>query len=417
VRCEESWLAITVAIVCLGGCEAFDETLLNPPDVGPGCDLNRPPSRPDGDGSGDDGETYFFAIRDLLIDQRDDRWRTIGYDLDGICSQEPDVRVECRAPSMSAPPAPDGERGLDNALGKELLPIVLVALPGISEEIRGFQDFGIGVTLVEITGWNGMSDDARVEATMSQSIFGTTREPPPVESWSITDLELTINGETYPPAGWEGEDIWFARDDNFLDGNPDRPRVRDDNAYVANDTLVMTLPDRFPITFGGDQRAASFFLTDVVATVKISPDRMSVEETVIAGRFATLDFLSAMGPAGICPGSEDYMSVERLLDLAADIRAMPGSGGPGATCDAVSVGLLFESGMRAHFGGIAQEVGVPNPCLDPPDAGVDASVDGGVDAAPDAMDSGSAPDAMDSGSAPDAMDSGSARDADAAPDG
>jgi hypothetical protein len=408
-------VAISLMVACLGGCKAFDETLLDPPDVGPGCDLNRPPSRPEGDGSGDDGETYFYAIRDLVIDQRDDRWRTIGYDLDGICSQDPDPRVECRAPSPSAPPQTDGERGLDNALGKELTPIILVSLPDISDEIRGFQDFGIGVTLIEITGWNGTSDDARVEATMSQSIFGTTREPPSVENWSITDLELRINGEVYPPAAWSGDDIWFARDDNYLDGNPDRPRVRDDNAYIADDTLVMTLPDRFPITFGGDRRAASFFLTDAIATVKLSADRMSVEEMIIAGRFATLDFLSALGPVGICPGSDDYMAVERLLELAADVRALPGSGGSGATCDAVSVALLFERGIRARFGGIAQEVGIPNLCLNPLDGGVDGSVDGGVDAAPDAMDSGSIPDAMDSGSPIDAAPDADATTTDTTP--
>jgi len=361
----------------LGACKAFDESLLEE-ETEAACPLNQPPERPDAD-DGDDGEEYFYAIRELIIDQREDRWRTIGYDLDNLCSIDPNPEVECRAPSSAVPPETDGEGGIDNALGKQLVPIIVLALPGLEEELQEIQTLGTGVTLVKITGWNGEADDSRVEAVMSQSIFGTSREPDRVDSWSISGLQLHINGELWPPPSWDGNDVWWAREDNYLDADPGRPHIRDDNAYIADNTLVMKLPDRFPITYGGDTRAASFFLTDVTATVTLSEDRSSVENAVIAGRFAVLDFLSSLGPAGICPGSDDYLSAERLLELAADIRAIPETGGPGAVCDAISVGLFFETGTRARFGGIAEGLGIPNRCGLMPDGGVDGGPDGAVD--------------------------------------
>jgi hypothetical protein len=333
---------------------------------------------------GDDGETYFWAVRDLLIDQRDDRWRTAGYDLDGLCSIPPDPQVECRAPSASAPPEEDGAGGTDNSLGHNVAPLLTVAFPDLEEELRGFQTQGTGVSLIQLRGWNGEDDDPRVEAVLSQSIFGTSLDPGDFEEWSIAGAMLRIDGEVWPLPNWDGNDLWWAREDNYLDANPERPRVRDDNAWVADRTIVMTLPDRFPIIFGGDQRATQFFLTDAVATIKISDDNETIEEMILAGRFSVLDLLSILGPAGGCPGTDDYMSFERLLELAADIRAVPGSGGPGATCDALSVGLLYESGIRARFGGIAQGLGIPDPCSNPPDGGVgDGGMDGGMpDAAP-----------------------------------
>jgi hypothetical protein len=255
----------------------------------------------------------------------------------------------------------------------------------VDEELRSYQAVGLGVSLVKITNWNGQPNDARVTAVMSQSIFATSRDPgAPVETWSIADSMTVINGEIYPPPDWDGEDVFYARGDGYLADDPDQPRVFDNNAYIADDMLVMALPDRFPITFGGDMRAVSFFLADVTATIQLSADHQTVERAIVAGRFARLDFLSTLSSAGICPTSRDYMSVQRLLDLTTDVRAIAGTGGPGAECDALSVGLLFETGIRARLGGVIPMVGIPTPCSGVMDGGVDAAIDGGVDAAPDA---------------------------------
>jgi hypothetical protein len=393
VRLIEFGVYLTLLSLVLISCKAFDETLLEPRDAGPGCDLKRPPLRPEGADDPGDGTTFVYAIRGITLDQNEGRWRTIGYDLDGICSEPrgdpPEVRVECRAPSPSAPPAEDGERGTDNALGAEVLPLFLIGMPDLPEVTQADQSKGVGVALITITGWNGEDDDPQVQVVFAQSAFGTTVPPERVDSfgYDLVDRTLFVNGEPWPAPEWAGEDHWYARSDNFLEGDIDRPRISDDNAYVTGGTLVMRLPDRFPLTFSGQLLTTTFLLSDAYFTVDISPDRQSVDRAIMAGRFATLDILETIRGAGVCPGSDDYDSLSRLLDLAADIRTVPGTGGPGAVCDALSVGFLYESGVAATIEGVADPLTPADLCADGgmPDGGMDGGVEGGM---PDA----SAPD-------------------------
>jgi hypothetical protein len=356
------------------GCEAFDASLIqDEADAGPGCDLQRPPPRPRG-ADGDDGVEYFFALRDLTIDQTMDRWTTIGYDLDGRCSYGESPDVECLPPSAAAPPETDGEGGLDNVLGHQLVPLFLVAIPGLAGELREYQTRGIGVTLVTIRGWNGEDDDARVEAIIAQSAFGTPVVPKRIDSWSQTSGTLQVNGEDWPLPEWDGTDHWWAGDENYLLGDPEQPLSVDTNAYVADRTLVMRIVDRFPIRFSGDVRETQFLLTDATFTLTFTPEN-EVDFAVLAGRFGITDLLSTLPTSGACPGSMDYNSVELLTRLAADVMSVPGSGGPGVTCTALSVGMRYDSGSRATFGGVVEG-------FEP--VGLCSMMDGGVDGgAPD----------------------------------
>jgi hypothetical protein len=385
-------LASLVAAVAalVGSCKAFDESLLDGAveDAGvtacpDGTPLRRPPPRPTGD-DGDDGETYFFALRGLLVNQEaEDRWATIGYDLDGICTTEAEPVVECYPPSPSAPPEFDGEGGTDNVLGHQVFALIVSGMEGIEEELQSYQTDGVGCLLVQIRGWNGQDDDPRVEAVVSQSIFGTPMRPERVDSYSISGNRLIINGEEYPRPAWEGADYWYADAANYLEGNPERPRTLDDNAYVANRTLVMRIPDRYPIAFRGDTRSAVFLLTNSYFTAKISADSGSIEEGTLAGRFGVNDLLSTVPLVGYCTGSREYAAFSQLLDLAADIRLVAGTGGPTATCDALSVGLYYQRGTRAELGGIVPTYPLMNPCVDggiQPDGGPDGGpADGGFD--------------------------------------
>jgi len=397
---------IVLALLSLAlapGCRAFDESLLDSgtTDAGPGCELRLPPVRPAG-GEGPDVEEMVFAIRDLVVDQRDERWRTAGYDLDGLCTLTEMSPVECLPPSPSAPRETDGEGGTDNAMGHQIIPILIVAMPNFEEESRGNQNVGLGVILIRIRGWNGAANDPLVDVTLTQSVIGSSVEyTDPIVTLDVdADQRLIINGEDWPVPAWDGNDVWWARADSFLERDIEQPRVRDDNAYVANHTLVMRLPDRFPIVLGGPTRAAQFILTDVVFTVRISADRQTVETSILAGRFDLTEFRRTIVSAGACPGTSDYASFSRVLDLAADVRAMPGSGGPTATCDAVSVGIPFESGIRASIVGIIDGFGTPTPCTTMdggvPDGGSDA---GASEAGP--PDSG-LPDSGPSDAGPDA---------------
>ena len=373
---------VALALIASSGCEAFDESLLDGgADAGPACPLHRPPARPRAP-DGDDGETYFYALRDLAIDQRMDRWTMIGFDLDGLCSLDPDPMVECVPPTSTAPREIDGEGGIDNALGHNFIPLFLIAMPGLEGELRMYQSRGIGVALLQITGWNGEDDDARVDAVLTESGFGTPDPPDHIDSWGISTGALQVNGEDWPMPLWDGNDTWYAGDENFLAGDPTRPLTLDSNAYVADRTLVMRVLDRFPVVFSGDRRASQFLLTDATFVAKIADDDATVEYAILSGRFGKNDLLATIPTAGACPGTMDYTSVERLANAGADVRSSPGTGGPGIPCDAVSVGLRWDRGSRATFGGVVDGLPLPNPCTPEMDGGVPADggmLDGGVD--------------------------------------
>lgn len=395
-RPATSLALVTFASLACAGCRVFDASLLEeldagsdagPPPVdsgldGANCALTLPPPRPDvGDGP-DIGEVV-YVIQHVSFDQRDDRWRTIGYDLDGLCSDPPEPVVECLPPAPSAPPEIDGVGGIDNAIGHNLFSLVLFALPDFQADTDHNLGLGIGVPIFRIRGWNGEPNDPLVDVTFVQSAWGT----PGLPDGGAPDAQIPDGGIIYEDGGdpplprFEGNDYWWARADQFLAGDPERPRVRDDRAYVADDMLVVTLPDRFPLTFAGSIRRLVITLTDAVLTAKLSADHQRIERAVIAGRFPIIDVLDTLDSVGICAGTMEYMTIRRLTELGADVRATPGTGGPDVICDAISMGVEG-TGVRAHFGGVSDLYGTPNACESMMgDAGVDA---GAEDAGPDA---------------------------------
>lgn len=76
-------------------------------------------------------------------------------------------------------------------------------------------------------------------------------------------------------------------------------------------------------------------LTD--ATLELQPDGAAT----LAGRWSVPDLLSVAPELGVCRDSDNYRVLSRVLDLTSDVRAVPGSGGPGVVCDAASLGLAF----------------------------------------------------------------------------
>ncbi len=389
--------AIAAALALLiTGCRVFDESLLDAGededagpadagadaphdagpddagrDAGPSCPLTRPPPRPEVIDAPSVDEVW-YALEGIDLDQPGTEWATIGYDLDGLCSEAPDPVVECLPPSSSSVPETDGEGGIDNVLGHQIMPLLLVARPDLASNSVRDQHHGVSAFILRVRRWNGTPTDPLVDVTLAIAEFGTPELPDGgVPMPELPDAAFVYgDGGTLPPPRWDGTDYWWVRADNFLSGNPERPRIRDDNAYITDGVIVMRLPDNQPLVLTGGVRSIIFRLTDAVLTARLSEDFTAVEEAVVAGRWPISDMLESVAFSGICIGSGDYESFARLLDLAADVRAAPGTGGPGATCDAVSVGVrLF--GTRAHFGGVSDILGIPDAC-DP------SAMDGGV---------------------------------------
>jgi hypothetical protein len=364
-----------VTLALAAGCQVYDPSLV-PGDAGTTeYEPATPPPRPEAPDDGEDVGPLTFVVRDVLFEQDGDLWAEIGYDLDGKLTEPPSYDVECRPPHAPSRPETDGQGGIDNSFGHHLFPLVEVTNPGLQMVARGYQSRGVGAIAVTITGWNGTDDDARVEITAAITVFATAgaegdAEPPEVVQ--TPDGPQTPEGEPVTEPTWDGHDWVWLRDDNFFEGDLDRPFIYDDNAYVADGRIVFRLPDRTDFVFPGDDIGLLVRLTGAVATARVVEGGERLEDIVVAGRWPTLDLLETAEAVGVCSGSSEYEILSRQLERVADVRARVGTGGPDVACDAVSIGLRFESGDRARLAGLAEGLPVPNACGDAPapDAGM-----------------------------------------------
>lgn len=373
--------------VALMGCSVFDPGLVEelerdagrdafvPPDTGP-ADAGAPdtfdagedagtvvfstaPLRPPATTEGPDVDERLYALRDALLNQDGDRWRTIGFDLDGLHTEAPEYDIECTPPDTESEPEVDGEGGIDNAFSHRLFPLLQLALPGLERSVRDSQAAGIGALLLRVTGFNGTTDDPRVDVSFMQSAAGTSSS----EAASFTGFDLVneVGGAAALPPAWDGSDRWWARDDGFFSEDENQPLIRDDNAYVSDGRLVMRLPERAQFLFiTGTEVGARVRLTDATLMVDLREGE-SFGHVVIAGRWSILDLLDTGENIGICMGSEQRTIVDSQLLVIADVRSTAGSGGEGVECDAISIGVTFQA-VPGTWAGLGPSVPVPNPC-------------------------------------------------------
>ena len=69
----------------------------------------------------------------------------------------------------------DGDSGIDNSIGVDLLPTTWAALPCLEDNIALTQGRGVGTILLWVQGWNGLPDDASVTAVLTTAVDGTQR--------------------------------------------------------------------------------------------------------------------------------------------------------------------------------------------------------------------------------------------------
>lgn len=87
---------------------------------------------------------------------------------------------------------------------------------------------------------------------------------------------------------------------------------------------------------------------------------------MFVGRWSYLDLLAHLDDLGVCPGTpatDMFLGAfDLLMRQSMDVRSIPGSGGPGVPCDAVSAALPFESGIPVRWGGTQPLELVPGDC-------------------------------------------------------
>ncbi|MCB9593979.1 MAG: hypothetical protein H6719_14695 [Sandaracinaceae bacterium] len=314
------------APVDAGGSDAgFDAGV----DAGPVCDSRRPPPR--GIGVGTDGPTVSFALRNVVLAQGGTGWNDLGYDLDETCSDGVGS-ITCE-PRAGASPQIDGADGVDNATGREILVALTIGDPSLETGARAKQDAGVSAIFVTIEGWDGTDDDARVTAWTAQTVYG-----------------VPDGGARGDPLRWDGTDTFVVSETDFVDGDPARPLIVDDGAYVSGRQLVMHLPEGRTTYIPWEDNPMTLRLTDAVLVLEINADATAVTAARLAGRWALLDISTSLTQIGVCPGRSDRITIDALVERVADVRSDPTTDSLMLDCDAVSTALGFD-GVPARFGG------------------------------------------------------------------
>lgn len=317
-----------------GGIDASDDASPDAP-VDPACaDLGVPP-RPDA-GGGDAGFPLHFALS--VLDLGLDPTRPApGYNLDLACS----TSLATSTCATTADPTTfdeyirDREPGIDNA-GHALLRFV-AAINGetfgpvaINERLRR-GEFGLGFRMSE---WNEADDDDEVRL----EIFPT--------------LRVSSGADGGPEPSFGAGDEWI-RDERFRIAT-DSSRFISVRAWVRARTLVAFFTDlTLPVTIPSDDKRFDLTLREVWLTARIDGAGFEARlvDGVFAGRWKTSDFLAEVrmisaGDYHVCepPWTQLlYAPAKQKLCAGRDIHAQAADDGKPTACDAISVGVRFET--------------------------------------------------------------------------
>ncbi|MBI4702447.1 MAG: hypothetical protein HY744_15115 [Deltaproteobacteria bacterium] len=315
-----------------------------------------PPPAPVGGGPGD-GPGIVLAIKKLFLgDQGWDgvssksAWKQFGYDLDGRISTKESKDLCKPAPGASAPAVyPDGENGIDNAWGKNILPLMLSLSSDMSDQVNTALAAGELSYVVKIDQLGPKPD-----------------YDPLVGRW----YRARDKGS---PAKLDGSDTWPVAAESL--SNPqdiDSALVKFAQSYLAANTWVSgtgsfapgTVAIELPVLGGSVPLVLP--LSYGVVTMQIAPDRSGAAQGIIAGIMDTerfVDELRKMAGAfdpGLCKGNA-FDGLANQLRQASDIL-VDGTQDPTKTCSGISVGLGFEA-VAAQLGAVATpEPPPPDPC-------------------------------------------------------
>ena len=306
-----------------------------------------PPSPPGG--GSPTAAAHNYAIRTLYLGDTDrtgivsaDAWKEYGYNLDDKVTTKASTDVCTLAPGASKTTQVDGNGGIDNSFGENILPILItIAGSDFGGRINASIQAGQSTLMTYVTGF----DDSPGNATSASGLggvflYGGTYPGTPAwdtaTHWPI--LPTAINGCT-PTAGCP------AGTDPVKNA-----QIRFPTAYQAAGTFVSGALLDVDLSFGS---ASLLDLPIHSAMISFSPKVPgAVTNGTVAGVMVTSEYIAALqAEAGqistsLCSGSA-FQSIAQQIEQASDIVYGPNSGlvsnEAGTQCNAISIGLGFEA--------------------------------------------------------------------------
>lgn len=290
-------------------------------------------------------EGVVLAVQELYFGEGNSgEWKKVGYNLDGLEStaQSKDVCKPSSGGSASTA-YPDGEMGIDNSFGKNLLPLILSLYPTWVTDINNGIQNGRFTALVKMLCLPPSGDTPQ----MTTQLFAGT----------------TLGGGNGNPPKYDGTDKWPVEPGLLSDPmDPLSASVVFKNSSVVNNVFdagkdaifVISVPVRTQTS------STSIKLTLYNARIRmtLSADRKSATNGMIGGVLNTEEFVAEMKKVGflldLC-GNPLFDNLVQQVRQSSDILS-DGTQDPTKECDGITMGLGFDM-----YGADIGDVGPANP--------------------------------------------------------
>ncbi len=347
-----------------GGTGGSDGGTVDPPCT----DCTVPPAQPP-DAPGGDGAGTTLAVNKLYLGDTDwdgnpnpDAWKDFGYDLDGFKSTKNSANhCKVNAGGSKAAIQTDGNGGIDNSFGFNIMPIITSLATDASTKINDNINSGAFTIILKIDGIGG----------------GTNYAGLPASLYAGAQLVDANGTETVPK--WDGTDQWpvycelmndcqTSGTKQIADGNDSK--VKFPSSYVANGTWVSGSKANVALSLSVSGYSLSLTIHNAVLTAKLDGGNPPAGATrgIIAGILETEELITSLQSvagnidSSLCEGST-FDNIAQQIRATSDIMK-DGTQNPDAVCDGISIGLGFD--MKAvQVGKVMDKAEAgPDPCAD-----------------------------------------------------
>ncbi|AKT40832.1 hypothetical protein [Chondromyces crocatus] len=348
--------SISVALFSLMGCGSGD-TDPSPGTPNPEEEVGKVPPGPPAEKPGS-GEGKVYAVDQLFLGEtdrsgakKDDAWKDYGFNLDGKISDATSKGL-CKPVGTATPSSvyTDGNNGIDNSFGKNVLSIITAAEPNASAEVTKSINEGDFTIILQVT---GLGADAAYNPLTSRLFVGASMGSAPA---------------------WDGNDEWpLVREFLNNPSDPNSSKVVFSQSYVTDNTWVSGTKTTLDLTIAVAGYNISLPITNALIAMDLNAEHTGANNGTIAGILPTEQLIAelkkvigAIQPS-LCSGSAAetiFNNIRQASDVLQD-----GTQNPEKECDGISIGIGFNA-KEIKLGAVADAAPpATDPCDAPPSDG------------------------------------------------
>jgi hypothetical protein len=266
---------------------------------------------------------YYLGDTDRMGNSSATAWMAFGMNLDGLTTTAASTNVCTLQPGASTQTQVDGDGGIDNSWGANIMPIFETLDATFSQQYNSAVAAGTFTNLLDLVG-------LQADAGQSGAVPG-----------------FGFEGASFPGTPtWTTADNWPVYPDWLVDGGlANGSKIAFPGGTIASGAWSSGAAGDFPILLSFGLQAAEIVMHHAsVAFVHATPTTTS--GGVVGGVLNTQEMLSALqalaswGEMSLACGSA-WQSIAQQIQQTQDIM-LDGTNAPGEACDAISIGIGFD---------------------------------------------------------------------------